>query len=173
MSTPRTRNGTVWPEGAKLTDRQKRFAEEYIVDLNQTKALERAGYAPTANHRILQHPGVQKRIAELMEERAKRCEIRADEALRELRRMSHVNVALMFNNDWSPKSRDELTEDQQRAIVGVKFKTGESGVEVEFKTAKDGKLTEVLKHLGLLNEKIEVSGSVTLEDLVPKRKPRA
>ena len=30
---------------AKLTDKQKRFVDEYLVDLNATAAAKRAGYS--------------------------------------------------------------------------------------------------------------------------------
>ena len=34
----------------KLTEKQKRFVEEYLIDLNATQAAIRAGYSPkTAN----------------------------------------------------------------------------------------------------------------------------
>jgi phage terminase small subunit len=31
---------------SKLTPRQKRFVDEYLVDLNATRAAKRAGYSP-------------------------------------------------------------------------------------------------------------------------------
>ena len=31
---------------AKLTEKQKRFVEEYLIDLNATQAAIRAGYSP-------------------------------------------------------------------------------------------------------------------------------
>ncbi len=54
----------------KLTDRQKRFCEEYIVDCNATQAAIRAGYsektAYSIGQRLLKKVEVQNYIAELM-----------------------------------------------------------------------------------------------------------
>ena len=37
---------------AKLTDKQKRFVDEYLVDLNATAAAKRAGYSEKSASRI-------------------------------------------------------------------------------------------------------------------------
>lgn len=50
-----------------LTDKQKRFCEEYLIDLNATQAAIRAGYSPkTAEQtasRLLRNVKVQEYIA--------------------------------------------------------------------------------------------------------------
>ena len=54
----------------KLTDKQKRFCEEYIVDCNATQAAIRAGYskktAKSIGQENLTKPDLQNYIAELM-----------------------------------------------------------------------------------------------------------
>ncbi len=35
----------------KLTEKQKRFVEEYLIDLNATQAAIRAGYSPKTTKR--------------------------------------------------------------------------------------------------------------------------
>ncbi|ACR15021.1 TerS [Burkholderia phage BcepIL02] len=71
-----------------LTDRQQRFVDEYLIDLNATKAAERAGYsAKTAQEqssRLLSKPHVQAAIAEAKARRAARVEIDQDRIVREL-----------------------------------------------------------------------------------------
>ena len=37
---------------ARLTDKQKRFVEEYLVDLNATEAAKRAGYSEKTAYSI-------------------------------------------------------------------------------------------------------------------------
>ena len=53
----------------RMTDKQARFCEEYMVDLNATQAAIRAGYSPasakTVGPRLLENVGVQKLIAQL------------------------------------------------------------------------------------------------------------
>lgn len=38
--------------GGRLTEKQKRFAEEYLIDLNATQAAIRAGYSPKTAYSI-------------------------------------------------------------------------------------------------------------------------
>ena len=56
----------------KLTDKQKKFVEEYLIDLNATQSAIRAGYSPkTANEqgaRLLANVSIQEAIAESMAE---------------------------------------------------------------------------------------------------------
>lgn len=61
---------------AKLTEKQQRFVEEYLIDLNATQAAIRAGYsAKTADQqgsRMLANVKVQQAISVAMAERSKR-----------------------------------------------------------------------------------------------------
>lgn len=70
-----------------LNERQRRFAEEYIVDLNATQAAIRAGYSPRTakmqGSRLMTHDDIQKLIGELGKERQKRTQITADRVLEE------------------------------------------------------------------------------------------
>lgn len=71
-----------------LTDKQQRFVEEYLVDLNATQASIRAGYssdtAAQAGYENLRKPEIADAIAEAKAERSKRVEVTADQVLREL-----------------------------------------------------------------------------------------
>ena len=40
------------PKNGKLTPKQKRFADEYLIDLNATQAAIRAGYSPKTAYSI-------------------------------------------------------------------------------------------------------------------------
>lgn len=72
----------------KLTDKQERFCEEYLIDLNATQAAIRAGYSEKTAQEIgsenLSKPMVHARIAELKAERSKKLSIDADWVLRRL-----------------------------------------------------------------------------------------
>lgn len=72
-----------------LTDKQRRFVDEYLVDLNATQAAIRAGYSEDTARQIgsenLSKPDIADAIAEAMAERSKRVQITADEVLRELK----------------------------------------------------------------------------------------
>ena len=73
---------------SKLTNKQERFVEEYLVDLNAKQASIRAGYsektAAEMGYENLTKPHVQECIQERMDERSTRTEITADRILQAL-----------------------------------------------------------------------------------------
>lgn len=79
-----------------LTDKQRRFVEEYLVDLNATQAAIRAGYsAKTAQEqssRLLSNVMVQQAIREAQEARSQRTEITADRVLQELAKIGFADI---------------------------------------------------------------------------------
>lgn len=66
----------------KLTEKQRRFCEEYIVDFNGAGAILRAGfetkYANRMATQLLQHPGCKFVIDKLIEDRAENSKIKPD-----------------------------------------------------------------------------------------------
>ena len=74
-----------------LNEKQRRFAEEYVIDLNATQAAKRAGYsektAYSMGHALLKNPEIQKLIGELIEERRKKTIASQDEVLEYLTRV--------------------------------------------------------------------------------------
>lgn len=71
-----------------LTGLQKAFCEEYVKDLNGTKAAERAGYNSKNYNRLatklLQNPGVRFAIDAIKAERAKNSDVTTDYVLKEV-----------------------------------------------------------------------------------------
>lgn len=69
---------------ARLTDKQKRFVAEYLVDLNATAAARRAGYSAKTADRIgpelLGKTCVSEAIQDAIQERQQRTEITQDTA---------------------------------------------------------------------------------------------
>lgn len=153
---------------AKLTEKQKRFAEEYLVDLNATQAAIRAGYSPdTANEqgsRLLANVNVKSTVDKMIAERSRRTGINADRVIREIAKIAFVNAGEVVDLDTA-LLMDKISDDDMAAIQSVKVKTfGEDGVEREVKLADKLKALELLgKHLGLFKDKLEVDGSIKAE----------
>ena len=80
---------------AKLTEKQQRFVDEYLIDLNATQAAIRAGYSvKTANEQGSQNLAklsIQQAIAKQMAERSKRTGINQDRVVLELAKIALVN----------------------------------------------------------------------------------
>lgn len=83
-----------------LTEKQKRFADEYLIDLNATRAYK-AAYpnikndetAAAAAARLLRNVNVSTHIEKRIKEREKRTEITQDMVLRELAAIGFANGA--------------------------------------------------------------------------------
>lgn len=152
----------------RLTEKQKRFVDEYLIDLNATQAAIRSGYSPdTANEqgsRLLANVSVQNAVNKKIAERSKRTGISADRVIREIAKIAFVNAGEVVDLDTA-LLMDKISEDDMAAIQSVKIKTfGEDGVEREVKLADKLKALELLgKHLGLFKDKFEVDGSVKAE----------
>lgn len=73
---------------ANMTDKQKRFCDEYLIDLNGTQAAIRAGYSEKTARNIasenLAKPDIQQYIRERMTEKEKTLIADQDEVLRYL-----------------------------------------------------------------------------------------
>lgn len=73
---------------AKMTAKQKRFCDEYLIDLNATQAAIRAGYSERTANRIatenMSKPVIKKYIAERMAEKESELIADQDEVLKYL-----------------------------------------------------------------------------------------
>lgn len=69
-----------------LPEKQAQFVREYLIDFNGTQAAIRAGYsektAEQIAYQLLQKTSVQAALKELIDERAKRLELEADDVVR-------------------------------------------------------------------------------------------
>ena len=151
-----------------MTKKQKRFVEEYLIDLNATQAAIRAGYSPDTAKSIgsenLTKPDIQARIAKAMAERSKRTGVNADRVVAELAKIAFVNAEDVIDAETATVKPNAAREDTA-AIQSVKVKTfGEDGLEREIKMADKIKALELLgKHLGMFKDKVELSGTLETE----------
>lgn len=83
---------------AKLTEKQKRFCEEYLIDLNATQAAIRARYsvktAEQISARLLRNVKVQKYIENLRKEQSERTGITSDTVLKELEKIALTDTEI-------------------------------------------------------------------------------
>lgn len=171
---------------AKLTDKQRAFVDEYLVDLNATQAAIRAGYSKKTANRIaeqnLSKLDIQQKIRERMKEREARTEITQDKVLNELAQIAFANgsdfakvvekpvlledgsimVDPITGNEMYYKTvdmelTDNLPKEKKKAISNIKM--GKHGIEVG--TCDKVRALELLgRHLGMWNDKIEVKADV-------------
>ena len=172
---------------AKLTAKQQRFCDEYLIDLNATQAAIRAGYsekrASEQAYQLLQKTTVQNHIAELQKEREKRTEITQDSVLHELAliafakasdyaRVVEKDAMVEVDGNMVPVLDEDgnqvkyrtvepiLTDDlteDQKKAIAV-IKKGRDGFEIK-PYSKIQALELLGKHLGMFTEKVEVKNT--------------
>ena len=164
---------------AKLTEKQRRFAAEYLIDLNGTQAAIRAGYsARTANEqasRMLANVSIQQGISEAMAERSKRTGVNQDRIVQELAKIAFLKITDVVDREG--RIKENASEDDLACIESIKYKHSDtetgSSTEREVKAASKLKAMELLgKHLGMWNDRLDVnvvqpiviSGADALED---------
>lgn len=154
-----------------LTQKQKLFIDEYLIDLNATQAAIRAGYSPNNADKIgselLGKTRVSDAIKTAMAERSKRTGINQDRILMELAKIALVNPENVVNFDEATIREDALPEDLA-AVASVKVKRfptkdGE-GIEREIKFYDKTKALDLAgRHLGMFKDKLELSGGLDTE----------
>ncbi len=149
-----------------MTKKQKRFVEEYLIDLNGTQAAIRAGYSPkTANEqaaRMLANVSIQTDIAKAMAERSKRTGINQDRILQELARIGFAKITDIIDPETA-KIKENASADDLACIQSVKIKPNEWGTEREVKLYdKKSALVDLGKHLGLFKDKLDIDMDMDL-----------
>lgn len=160
-----------------LNSRQRRFIDEYLVDLNAAQAAKRAGYKSKPNvigSQLLANPSIADEIARRQAELAETHGVTVDRIIAELAKLGFANMAdYMRANEGGDPYLDfsALTRDQAAALVEVtvedfKDGRGEDSRDVrriKFKLGdKRAALVDLGKHLGMFSERQNVSGSLVL-----------
>lgn len=127
-----------------MTEKQKRFANEYLIDLNATRAykavytrVKNDSTAAAAAARLLKNVNVSAYIEKRMEERSKRTEVKQDDVVKELAKIGFAKSALLY--------------------------------EMEIKTNDKLKALELLgRHLGMFTDKQEIRAQISYEEFLSK-----
>lgn len=151
----------------KMTDAQKRFADEYLIDLNATRAYK-AAYpnvskdetAAAAGARMLRNVKVQDYVKRRQDELKAQTNITQERVIRELAAIAFLDTTELVKvkgRRVTLTNTEDLTATQRKAIASIK--KGKNGIELA--TYDKLKALELIgKHLGMFKDKLEVSGSV-------------
>jgi phage terminase small subunit len=110
----------------KLTAKQNQFCCEYMIDLNATKAAERAGYSKRTAYSIgqenLKKPEIQNRITQLQAKAREKTDLSRERIEYELKCILDAKITDYMSFDGETitwKSFDELSDQQIRAISSM------------------------------------------------------
>ncbi len=183
-----------------LTAMQEAYCQSYIkTPENQSQAAIDAGFSPnTAAVKasvMMRDERIQKRIAELMEERNKRMRVSADYVLMRLVEIDQMDVLDILNDDGGMKPIAEWPKVWRTSLSAMDIATikttqaslqkenGEADLSVDDveHILKKVKWPDKVKNLELIGkhvdvnafkERLEVSGTVTIADRMAKARDR-
>ncbi|KMV90571.1 hypothetical protein HMPREF9688_03370 [Klebsiella oxytoca 10-5244] len=163
-----------------LTAMQEAYAQEYTkCPENQTQAAINAGFSPkTAAVKasvMMRDERIQKRIADLMEDRNKRLRVSADYVLLRLVEIDQMDVLDILSDDGSLKPIREWPKIWRTTLSGFDLSStimnmDETSIETILKKIKWPDKVKNLELIGkhvdvnAFKERLEVSGTVTIAD---------
>ena len=161
----------------KLTDKQGKFIEEYLIDLNGAAAARRAGYSEKTAHeqaaRLLAHVNIQAALTMAQKARSARTQVTQDRVLLELARLGFSDLSKL--GKWGPegfiiKSSDELTEEESACVQEVtctETVDGKKTIKVKLHDKK-GALELIGRHLSMFTDNLNHQGQVNVVFNIPR-----
>ena len=173
---------------SKLSEKERRFVDAYLGSAagNATKAARLAGYAARSAHvaaaRLLKKDKVKAAIAARQAKAAASADVTAERVVQELARIGFADIRQLFGADGNLKPVTELPDDAAATIIGIDVARGKTTTTVGDKQTvmvedavvkiraadKIGALSLLCRKLGLLRDKVDVSGKVTLADVLDR-----
>lgn len=149
----------------KLSERAKRFCEEWLIDCNATRAAKAAGYsrrtARAIGQKLLTKVDIQKHLSKLMAEKNKALVASQDEILEYLtavmRRQLKECVVVVVKETTYTREPDESGKLKSCKHVSEVPRL----IEIPAKLSDANRAAELLgKRYGLFTEKIDVGGTL-------------
>ncbi len=147
----------------KLTDKQQRFVEEYLIDLNGTQAALRAGYSEKTAGRqaceLLEKTHIAEAIAEAKAQRSIKTSIDATYVLNRLVEIDQMDVLDIHNDDGSLKPIREWPKIWRQFISGMDVSElfdGRGDEREIIGVMKKIKWPDKVKNLELIGKHVEV-----------------
>lgn len=136
-----------------LSEKQRLFIKEYLVDLNATQAAIRAGYSAKTAYRqgadLLQKTSIREAIEKAQAERSQRVEVTQDYVINNL---VEIVERTMQRAPVTNRKGEQVTDEEGRAVWCFDAKGANRALEL------------LGKHLGVFTDKVqtEVSGGLSI-----------
>ena len=160
-----------------MTNAQKRFCDEYLIDLNATRAYKVAypkckedETANAASSRMLRNVKVQEYISEKQKEIEKRTEVTQDMVIKELAKIAFLDIRKLYTENGQLKNVEDIDSDTAGAISSLETLEEYEGYGDDREKIGDTQKVKLLdktkalellgKHLGMFKEKVTIDGNV-------------
>jgi phage terminase small subunit len=174
---PRSAKRVLTPNG--LDTREEAFAQHFAIYGVASKAAAAAGYAESTNpsSQILVKPRIQARIRELQEAQREATLLTSKQLLEELANMITLDPQDLLDENGRVRPLHEMPKAVRKSIRELSldeiYERDEDGVRHlvgynrKLKVYDKARGLELyMKHLGMLTDRLEVSGKISLEQLV-------
>lgn len=157
-----------------MTNAQKIFCDEYLIDLNATRAYKVA-YPKTkkeetinsASSRMLRNVKVQEYITNKMKEREQRTEITQDMVIKELAKIAFLDIRKLYTKNGQLKNIADIDSETAGAISSLETLEEYDGYGEDREKIGDTQKVKLLdktkalellgRHLGIFNDKLDVN----------------
>jgi phage terminase small subunit len=158
-----------------LSAKARRFVAEYLVDLNATQAAIRAGYSPKTARQIgsqnLSKLDIQSAIAAGQAAHFERLALAADEAMRVNAAIVRFDPIALQDDAGNYRTLKQIPAAARRCLRRIRIHKlnlttgdGQTDTVIDYEFLdKHAALDRDYKRLGLLKERLEISGSLDLE----------
>ena len=160
-----------------MTDAQKRFCDEYLIDLNATRAYKVAypsckkeETANAASSRMLRNVKVQEYISKKQQEIEKRTEVTQDMVIKELAKIAFLDIRKLYTENGQLKNIADIDSDTAGAISSLETLEEYEGYGEDREKIGDTQKVKLLdktkalellgRHLGMFKEKVTIDGNV-------------
>lgn len=154
-----------------MTKAQQIFCDEYLIDLNATRAYKVAyksckkdETARTNGSRLLTKANIQVYISEKMKEREERTEITQDMVIKELAKIAFLDIRKLYTKNGNLKGVADMDDNTAGAISSLETleEYGEDREKIgntqKVKLLDKTKALELIgRHLGIFNDKLDVN----------------
>lgn len=163
-----------------MTDAQKRFCDEYLIDLNATRAYKVAypnckkdETARANGSRLLTKANIQIYVADKMKEREQRTEITQDRVIKELAKIAFLDIRKLYTENGQLKNVADIDSETAGAISSLETLEEYEGYGDEREKIGDTQKVRLLdktkalellgKHLGMFKDKVEIEQNKPFE----------
>lgn len=161
---------------ALLSDKEARFVDEYLIDMNASKAAERAGYSKRSagqiGYELLSRPRVQEALRARQKQLSAEVNITQRRALAEYANIAFFRLHKLFDAEGKLIKPQDLPDEVSAAVSSFRLKTvtveGKEGTTPLIVTTADVEMHSKLpalralgEHLGLFDGGVKNPGDLS------------